>query len=52
MTKHGLLRMDNSDIDVALVRLRTQGAIADGGEKTEEWPVHPLPNVRYSRDLL
>lgn len=25
---------------------------ADGGEKTVEWDGHPLPHVRYSRDLV
>lgn len=27
------------------------GWAADGGEKTESWGGHPLPHIRYSRDL-
>ena len=29
----------------------TAAWIADGGEKIEDWDGHPLPHVRYSRDL-
>jgi ribosomal protein S18 acetylase RimI-like enzyme len=30
----------------------TAAWIADGAEKIEEWHGHPLPHVRYSRDLF
>lgn len=30
----------------------TAAWIADGGEKIEEWQGHPLPHVRYTRDLV
>jgi ribosomal protein S18 acetylase RimI-like enzyme len=30
----------------------TAAWIADGGEKVEHWQGHPLPHMRYSRDLF
>ncbi|HSJ27549.1 MAG TPA: GNAT family N-acetyltransferase [Acidimicrobiia bacterium] len=30
----------------------TAAWLADGGEKVELWHGHPLPHVRYSRDLM
>jgi ribosomal protein S18 acetylase RimI-like enzyme len=30
----------------------TAAWIADGAEKVDEWLGHPLPHVRYSRDLM
>jgi ribosomal protein S18 acetylase RimI-like enzyme len=30
----------------------TAAWLADGGEKVERWQGHPLPHVRYSRDLM